>query len=408
MKNQIKMKQIRIILILFLVSIVFSCKDKDENNDVYPVENDISGQWEFILAPDVIVPDTTHVKEYTGADFEEYASINDEVFLYQDEKGNIKGFAGPFKLSGKLDGKNISLHVFINPDGEYNPVRPLEEMELLFNMTLVLDDFGFMTGNGTYEEYLEYPNIINNTYIVEARMISPINKSGSINNLYKNGLEVNHWWSFLCDEIAKLIGWVASDLTDGKVRSMGGCLPDKDGGGVYVLGHEGPGKFHSILTTTIYYPYEVCGCGSRTYHFDISIKGEHISFDALKQSINSTEIKELAKKLGFTIPADLIYGLELFYNEFGGFGISMGWSKKTHNLSIYVNHIKGNSEAAINSFLIQGMKAAFESNSHVDAVFVCAGYNIHDSWWMERSWHFTCNTPVIFTYIFGTHNVNYN
>ena len=192
------MKLKRNVLILLLVIITFSCKDKDDNDATLITQPNISGQWEFILTPDVTVPDTTLVKGYTGADFEEYACINDEVFLYQDENGNIKGFAGPLKLSGKLDGKNISLHVFINPNGEYDPVRPLVEMERFSNMTLILDDFGLMAGGGTFEEYPEYPNIVNNTYKVEARMISSINKSGSFNNLYKNGLEVNHWWSFLC------------------------------------------------------------------------------------------------------------------------------------------------------------------------------------------------------------------
>lgn len=399
MKTLMKFQKIAIsFLIAALVMMTFSTCNKDDDDNTQHSEN-VSGKWEFILAPDVIVPDTTIAHGYTGTDFEEYASINDEVFLYQDENGNIKGFAGAFKLTGKLDGKNLSLQVYINPDGEYDPMRPIEEMGKFSIMTLVLNDFGLMAGTGTYEENPEFPNIENNTYLVEARMLTPIRN-------FKSGMEDNHLWSFLCKELDKLANWIASDLTDGKVRGMGGCSLYKDGPGYYLLGHKGPGDFHSIFTTTIYYPYQWYHCHNRTYGFEISLEEENISLDALIHDINSTDIKELAKKLGFTIPDDLPFGVELFYNEFGGFGISMAYDTKTHNISIYVNHTKGSSEDAKNNILIQNIKSAFEP--HAKNVSVFAGSSVHDTWYLTKSAHFTCNTPLVITYLLGTHNVNYN
>lgn len=403
--NYSKIAAIWLLAVLFLMTFSTCQKDDDEDKEVVTKTN-ISGQWEFILIPDVSVPDTTLIKGLTGADFEEVVCINDEVFLYQDENGNIKGFAGPIKLSGILDGKNISLHVYDNPNGKYNPARPLEDMKLFSNMTLVLDDFGLITGNGTYEEDPENPNIINNTYKVEARKISTINKSGSFNNLYKNGLEVNHWYSFICNEIGKLIAWVTSKLTDGKVRSMGSCWPDHNGGGYYMLGHEGPGEFHSIFTTTIYFPLQATPCKARTYDFDISIKGENISIATLIEDLQSDEIKDLAKKLGFTIPDNLFFAVEEFYNQFGGFGITLAWDKYTNNMEIYVNHLSGSSHDAINNVLIQKIKSAFEGEAK--HVYVSAGNSISDTWYLKRDWDGTCNPPLIFVYLFGTHNVNYD
>ena len=402
-----KKRMFTYLMLIFLVSIVFSCKDKDENNELTPVtNNNISGQWEFILVPDVTVPDTTIAHGYTGADFEEHAAVNDEVFLYEDGNRNLKGFAGPFKLQGNLEDKNVTLMVYINPNGDYNPVLPIEEMQLFSIMNLELDEFGFMSGNGTYEAYPEYPNIVNNTYLVEARMLSPIKKLKSGNMGYKNGKEVNHWYDFVCNEIDKLVGWIAKDLTDGKVRPMDGCSFHKDGGGYYVIGHKGPGRDYDLFSTTLYYPYEWCRCGTRSYGFYVSIKGENISIDKLVDKINSTSIKDLAKKLGFEIPDDLFFALEEFHNEFGGFAISMGYSTNTHNLSIYVNHKDGSSNDAKNHPLIQAMKSAMAK--HVRTVYVYAGHSIHDKWHLERSYHFSCNTPLVFTYLLGTHNVNYD
>ncbi len=295
--------------------------------------------------------------------------------------------------------KDVTLKVYINPDGDYNPVLPIEDMQLFSTMNLVIDEFGFMSGTGTYESYTEYPNIVNNSYFIEARMLTPI-------RTFKSDMEVNHWYSFVCNEIDKLVGWIASDLTDGKLRPMDGCSFHKDGGGYYVIGHEGPGKDYDLFSTTLYYPYEWCGCGSRSYSFDIYIEGEHISIDKLVEKIQSTSIKSLATKLGFDIPADLIFALEEFHNEFGGFAISMGYSTNTKNLSIYVNHKEGSSDDAKNHPLIQGIKSAMAK--HVHYVSVYAGHSIHDKWHLVRTWHFSCNTPLVFTYLLGTHKVNYN
>ena len=398
-------KKVLFILLAGIVLITFSTCKKDENNDE-KTKNSISGSWEFIITPDVISPDTTNAHGYTGSDFKEYDAINDEVYLYEEENGNIVGFTGPFKLQGQINETNITLHVYINPNGDYNPVLPISSMQLFSTMLLVRDKYGFMSGSGTYEDYPEYPNFVNNTYLIEARMLSPIRDSRALETGNKNQMEVNHWYDFVCNEIDKLVGWIAKDLTDGKIRPMDGCSFHKNGGGYYVLGHEGPGRDFDIFSMTLYYPYEWCGCGSRSYNFDVSIGSEHMSIEKLVEKVQSSSIKDLAKKLGFDLPDDLFFALEEFHNEFGGFAISMGYSKNTHNLAIYVNHKDGSSKDAKNHPLIQAMKSAL--SKHVKNVYVYAGHSIHDHWHLIRSWHFNCNTPLVFTYLLGTHNVSYN
>ena len=408
MKTLNRIKNLTIILMVVIIAIpINSCNKDDDNGNAEIEQTGISGEWEFIISPDVTVPDSTVAHGYTGADFEEHAAINDEVFLYEDENGNLKGFAGVFKLQGSLHDKKVLLKVYINPDGNYNPVRPIEDMQLFSTMNLDLDEFGFMSGSGTYEAYPEYPNIVNNTYFIEARMLSPIRKPKTGDTGYKSSMEENgHWYDFICNDIDKLVGWIANDLSDGKVRPMDGCSLYKDGGGYYFLGHEGPGRDYDLFSTTLYYPYEWCGCGTRSYGFDVSIKSEHMSINELVDKVQSTSIKDLAKKLGFDIPDDLFFALEEFHNEFGGFAISMGYSTNTHNLSIYVNHKDGSSHDAKNHPLIQAIKSALAK--HVHHVSVYAAHSIHDSWHLIRSWHVSCNTPLVFTYLLGTHNVNYD
>ena len=392
-------------VMLTLVLMLFNtCKKEDDDNNNEETETTITGQWEFILSPDISSPDTTVAHGFTGADFGESAAISDEVYLYENSEGKIEGFSGPIKLKGQISDKTVTLNVYVNPDGDYDPTLPIEKMTLISKVNLTVEDFGFMEGEGTYEPYADYPNIVNNTYTVNARMLSAIRNGSYLKSID----EVSHWYDFVCNEIDKLVGWIADHYSDGKVRPMDGCSFHKNGGGYYVLGHEGPGKDYDLFSTTLYYPYEWCRCGTRSYSFQIGQKSEHMSIDKLKEKVESSSIKDLAKKLGFDIPDDLTFGLQLFYNEFGGFAITMGYSTNTNNLSLYVTHDNGSSSDAKNHILITTIKAALEKIDDVHDVSVYAGHTIHDHWHLKRSFHFNCNSPLVFTYIMGTHNVNFD
>ena len=406
MKNKIKMKSTRIMLIILLMGIVFSCKDND--NEVIIIEKNISGQWEFTITPDQVYQDTTEIHGHTAAEYEMYSSVNEEVYLYQDGTGKLLGFSGPFKLSGTITGNKISLSVFVHPDGSYLAERPIEEMNQFSEMELTLDDYGMMEGTGGFLPYGIFPNIVEETYTVKARRINLIEKAGVSTDSFKDGLAVTGWENTLCKIIFSIGSWVLSDITYGVIRTMSSdCWLHKDGGGYYAFGHEGPGSLFPILTQSLYYPLEWGGCKVRTYGFEITIESENISYEALKNSVlNSPPVNELFKKLGFTGIPELEQALDEFYEEFGGFGISIFYDTHNNHLGLYVNHKKGSSDAAKNSMLVQTMKAAF--GGVVGEVYVSAGSSIHDDWHLRRSHFLVCNTPILIGYVIGTHNVKYD
>ena len=393
---------------LFVFVALFACKDKDDSTELEPVSASISGQWEFIISPDEIYLDTTIHNGVSASDFEYYSSVNDQVYLYQNKEGDVIGTSGPFKLSGKITGVDVELTVYVNPDGLYVPERPIADMIKMSVMKLQVDGFGNMEGHGSYEDNQYFQDLVKDKYTVLAKRTSKFDKS-----LYssKEALElvaVKGIKDDICKVIFSISSWIISSLTDGVVRTMSSdCWLHKDGGGYYAFGHDGPGSLFPILTQSIYYPFEWSACQVRAYGFEISIGTENISYEVLKNSvINSPPVKELYKKLGFENYDLLGQALDDFYNEFGGFGISIFYDTHTNNLGLYVNHEKGSSTSAENSVLVQAMAGAFDSFVHT--VYVRAGSSVHQYWHLRRSDFLVCNTPIFICYVIGTHHVSYN
>ncbi|MCF8227807.1 MAG: hypothetical protein K9G58_09925 [Bacteroidales bacterium] len=403
-----KTNQLLFFTSLVLVMLCLSCDKNKEDSELIIYNEDVTGCWEFTLSPGELYFDTAIVKGHSSCDFEYYASVNDQVYLYQNKQGALIGYSGPFRLSGFVNGKNIILDVYDHPNGNYIAGRPVDEMFKYSKMELSLDDFGLMSGTGTYYANEGYPDIVKNTYIVSARKLNAL-KDGFVSGPdFKNIMEVGNWEDDICKVIFSIGSWVLSTLTDGVIRTMSSdCWLHKDGGGYYAFGHEGPGSLFPVLTQSVYYPLEWSACGVRKYGFTISLEGESISYEVLKNSIiNSPPVKDLFSKLGFSGIPELEAALDDFHNEFGGFGISVFYDTHTHNLGLYVNHTKGSNEAAKNSNLVQGMKAAFDKLS--GTVYVFAGSSIHDEWHLRRSDFVVCNTPILIGYVLGTHKVNYN
>jgi hypothetical protein len=398
--NLIIMKKTTLLIILLFFAF-FSCKDKDDNAGLLPKNRDISGLWEFTLVPHEIYLDTVIIHGQSAADFETYTSINDQVYLYQDGNGNVVGFAGTFKFTGKISGSSLELAVYANPDGLYMAERPVEEMIRMSEIGLEIDDFGLMEGMGHYLDDPYFRDLRDDRYKVFARKINNLDKSFPSmadfhSELYLKGIKDD-----ICKVIYSITSWVIASLTDGVVRPMSqDCWLHKDGGGYYAFGHEGPGSVLPILTQAIYYPLEWSCCKVRSYGFEISIGGENISYIALKQAILSTSVQNIFNKLGFADFGELEAAMDAFYQEYGGFGISIFYDTHTNNTGLYINHEKGS--GAENSDLVNAMKGAFGSN------YVYAGKNIHDSWHLRRSDFLVCNTPIVICYVIGTHNVNYN
>ena len=389
------------LLLLFVLVTLFACKDDDDDAELIPVNNDISGLWEFTLSPDEIFLDTSVHHGNSPADYDFYSSINEEVYLYQDEIGNVIGFSGTFKFSGKLTGKMLDLDVYVNPDGLLVQERPIDEMIKMSEMILTINDFGMMEGSGSYLEDQYFIDLKDDKYEVTARKLNGFDKSMPVSYQYQNDLITKGIKDDICKIIFTVSSWIISDLTDGIVRTMSSdCWLHKDGGGYYAFGHEGPGSLFPILTQSMYYPLEWSLCKVRDYGFKISLGGENISYTALKNSIQGTLVKEIFKKLGFSDFAELELAMDAFYQEYGGFGITIFYDTHTNHTGLYVNHEKGT--GAENSALIHAMKGAFGSH------YVYAGKDISDKWSLRRSDFLVCNTPIVICYVIGTNHVSYN
>ena len=173
-----------------------------------------------------------------------------------------------------------------------------------------------------------------------------------------------------------------------------------------MFGHSGPGSIFPIFTTSLYYPYEWCRCATRAYNFTVSIQGENMSYLVLENSILGTTIEDVFEKLGFPGNNELLQAMEDFHNNFGGFGFSMFWDTHTDHIGLFVNHKSGSSEDAKNHLLTQtiaGSLSGFAGN-----VYIYAGNSITTDWHLKRSAYFSCNSPMIISYLIGTHNVNYD
>jgi len=320
-----KTNRLNVIASMLLVILCLSCDNSNNEENVTIYNKDVTGRWEFTLSPGELCLDTAIVKGHSSSDFEYYASVNDDVYLYQNNQGELIGYSGPFRLAGYVNGKKITLDVYDHPDGKYIEDRPVEEMAKYARMKLFVDDFGLMSGTGTYYPNEYYPDIIKNTYTVSARKLNALKDGFVPGPDFKSVMEVGNWENDICKVIFSIGSWVLSVLTDGVIRTMSSdCWLHKDGGGYYAFGHEGPGSLFPVLTQSVYYPLEWSACGVRKYGFTISIEGESISYELLKNSIiNSPPVKDLFSKLGFIGVAELEQALDDFYNEFGGFGISI-------------------------------------------------------------------------------------
>jgi hypothetical protein len=385
-------------LILLLILGTFISCEKTTEYVCCPDTTSINGRYEFTLVPGISFQDTTLIKGKRGTDFPEYSATYDDVYMYEDGEGNVIGNSKTWKISGSRSGQDLTLDLYVHPQGPINIEIPVDSMYKFSTMNLIINEYGNLEGDGIYYTYEYYPELEDETYTLFANKISGLS--------FKEG-EGNYRFNF-CDIVSSISSFLISTLTDGVFRPIGNCYLHKDGGGYYIFGHEGPGSIFPVYTQTIYLPWEFSWCKVRKYGFDIDIKGEAIGYEALKDKLELLDnvLKHFFEKLGFPSLDLLFDAMDDFHQQFGGFAFSTAYDSHTHNLSIYVNHKQGSSEDAKNHLLTQTLKAAFEP--YVSSVYVYAGSNIYDSWHLRRSDIGVCNSTLVIMYLFGTHNVNYD
>ncbi len=378
-----------------------SCKKETANTSSKP--KTVTGTWKFTLSPDKSVPDTTFIKGIRGSEQEEYASEFDNIFLYEDENGDITGDHAPFRFEGKRNKDSVVLEVYNVKDGHYTPGIETKMMVKTSVIRLKIDAFSRMKGHGTYLPNPDYDGAEKESYFVEAERRNPLTATA------KNFKETNNdVLNTLCKIDGSISSWLISKLSDGVFRPMGGCYLEKDGGGYYIFGHYGPGNLLPIYTQTVYYPFEWSWCKVRKYKFHISLKGDLVEVAALKWIVQHQAPggDKFYGNLGFDGLDALNTAITDFQNKFGGFAISFGYSLRTRNLSIYINHSKGSSWDAQHHYLVTNIASAL--GPHVHEIYYFSGRDITDHWYLRRSEFGVCNTSLLFCYVLGTNQIEYN
>jgi len=388
--------------VVMLLAMTFSCTNESDDPDPLTA-GDISGQWSFVLVPDLVYNDTALVKGHRGGDFDVYSATQDAVYLHQSGS-SVSGFCGPLKYSGTITGNQVKLKVYDQPQGKLHIENGVENMIYISDITLTLNADMSMSGSGTYRDYLEYPYLPLNSYKVKASRMSATKSTKSA----AEALAIENWENDMCKIVSTLASWIISSLTDGIFRPMSSnCWLYHDGGGYYIFGHEGPGSALPLFTETIYYPFEVSCCHCREYGFNISLGPHTLAYDALRDIlVNNPPVKELVSKLGFTSPVALGLALDEFYAQSGEFAISMMYNTNTRSASLYVNTATKSGFDAAGSTLVQNIANAL--SPFVSKVYIMQGNNINDNDYLRRSPAFVCNSAVEVVYLFGTSCAEYN
>ncbi len=395
MKTIINYRKLVIVLAIIIIAVPLKSCDKD-NDDDQPENTGISGQWKFTLSPDASYQDPDTVHGLTAADFNESSSTYDEVYLYEDENQNIYGETMGYKIGGKRNGTSVDLILYEFPEGPIDESLQISDLEPFTNMHLTIDEFGRLNGHGDYIEDPDQEWTKVDTYFVEAVKINDI----TIPELKKSIKYI------LCDLASTFSSFAISFLSDGVFRPMASCYGHKSGGGYYAFGHEGPGSIFPIYTQTVYIAWEWSWCKVRKYHFKINLKDEVLTYEALKLELEHIEKTwNLSHKLNFGSYEELVQVLDDFWQNYGGFAITIAFNTHTQNASVYVNYEHGKSSDVKHHPLVEAIKSL--ANDFADEVFVYEGKDIHDSFHMRRS-EIGCNSKIVFFYLFGTHKVNYN
>ena len=194
----IHMKALGILLLLTLVALV-SC-EKTTEYVCCPDSSSINGRYEFTLVPENSFQDTTLIKGKRGTDFPEYSTTYDDVYLYEDEEGNVIGNCRTWKITGTKSGQYLTLDLYVHPQGPVNTEILVENMHRFTTMNLMINKYGNLEGDGMYYAYEYYPELEDETYTIYANKIAGLS--------LREG-EGNYRFSF-CDVVSSISSFLIS------------------------------------------------------------------------------------------------------------------------------------------------------------------------------------------------------
>lgn len=395
-----KLLQFVLVLLVLASFVIISCDDEDDDdNGTNPTRYQLmDGTWSFALTPQ----DTSDGE----------STVMEEVYLYEYEDA-VVGYSGLFSLQGSRDGNEVSLDV----------MRFMEDLsEVESKMTLTLTDDDTLVGAGTHTQPKIHPILQSDStlhekfqrthedwdggeggtffYDVDAVRVGDAPSEAVVQQKMTHYQVTDINW---CDVIWSIDSFLISTLTDGWVRPFGNCGFQRDGGGYYLAGRTGPGSMIPLMTETVYFPYEWVWCGSRSYGFTMTIE-EAVPLSTLETILNYTGSTDF---FGWTIQ-QLYNQIVDFDNQHGGFAICSGYSTATHNTSIY---FMSEANISFDTFVAHPLGSAVYDGINAarpGGLWIFSGSTVHDSWSLDRDGSGLCSSPLLFVYIVGTNNVNFN
>ena len=371
---------------LFLIPLFFySCSDDDDNVTSSTTSNTLDGTWQLTMSPLNDYIDTVTIKGKNGADFVSLPSTNDQIYLFESN-GEIRGYTGPYQLRGAVSGDSMNIDIYEPISGLYGQDTSMIKSS---EMTLRKDAFGHLSGTGRVTLDWDTVGANKDTYTISGYKISDQDVTAS-------------FLHDLCDAVGDALSFITRILTEGILRPMANCWGEKQDGGFYVFGSEGPGNILPIWTQTAYYPMEWSWCKVRRYKFDIKLKESIIEIELLEDLFEG--IADFLNKIGYSSVAEMVTDVNDFFQTYGNFAISLAYNTEDGAAALYVNNEIDSGSASTHQ-LPQKMRDAL--GPLFSNLYIFAGKDISDEWHMRRSDFFVCNTPLVIVYLFGTAKVEY-
>lgn len=403
------MKRIRLffpaIAVLLVTSLVLTCSSTDDDDTSGTNERNygsVEGAWSFTLSPQ--------------EDSEGSADESEDVVLYETD-GVITGYVEFFVFHGSRTGDEMVIDVI-------RQTETTNSHESTMRLTMTSDDRMSGTGTITYpaiDLYYEQDGTVHTKFTEENEEWDggeasvhffniEAERLGDAPTLTKNALpslpyrQISINWCSLLNGLERVPLFVLRGIGD--PRPFGNCGITHDGGGSYLSGRDGPGTKYPYYSTTEYYAFEYSWCHVRGYSFHIRIKGEIDRWDVVKEMRDNND--DFLAPEGMSLD-DYIQGFENFRDNYGGFAVCTGYSSHSHNMSVYLLTVEDHSRHTV--LEDPWMKAVYDDITHgwsSDDLWVFGGKNIHDTWNMRRSLSTICNSYIDYTYIIGTHEVNFD
>lgn len=425
------MKTTKLFLLVVLSLFLITCSSDEAQNLINTSE--LVGKWRIIMTP---------LNETKSTEIGDKEGLSEADFESQESSGTLSFF--------KLDDFNniINNH---DIDFEKNEVAGIVDEHFFLKVTIkssselqinVHQKNQANEENTTYVSVMNLIKIKNNVFEGEGEMLYDL-----VNNKeYPKGLETytvrlvkindnpdisksknssKNLSDTLCDLASSLTSTGISYLTDDVLRPIGNCYGKSDGGGYYVFGKKGPGSIKPLWTQTFYVPKEWSWCKVRKYNFTLKAKKINNILHTVERLYKFYNGEPIAGKtvdpqtqeyfqnlLNVYTPARFREVLEDFYDKYGHFAISIGYNKRTGSATLYINFKDAdiNYSAGVQTHdLIKGM--ADNLKDQFPKYYLKIGKDIKDYFYLRRSaWvnSGSCNTPVMFVYLFGTIEVEYN